>query len=72
MRTLLTELRSRFEIIVVDTPPLLPVADGAVAASWADGVLLLRTLGKTTRHQVVLSLRSLNRLGLASSEASSR
>ena len=63
MRTLLTELRSRFEIIVVDTPPLLPVADGAVAASWADGVLLLARSGKTTRHQVVLSLRSLESVG---------
>jgi capsular exopolysaccharide synthesis family protein len=63
MRSVLAELRTRFDIIVVDTPPLLPVADGAVAAAWADGVVLLVRTAKTPRQQVTLSLRSLSSVG---------
>lgn len=63
MRSVLAELRTRFDIIVVDTPPLLPVADGAVAAAWADGVVLLVRTAKTPSQQVVLSLRSLGSVG---------
>ncbi|MEQ1786482.1 MAG: polysaccharide biosynthesis tyrosine autokinase, partial [Acidimicrobiales bacterium] len=63
MRSVLSELRTRFDIIVVDTPPLLPVADGAVAAAWADGVVLLVRTAKTPSQQVVLSLRSLGSVG---------
>ncbi len=63
MRVVLAELRTRFDIIVVDTPPLLPVADGAVAAAWADGVVLLVRTAKTPRQQVVASQRSLTSVG---------
>lgn len=63
MRAVLAELRGRFDIIVVDTPPLLPVADGAVAAAWADGVVLLVRTAKTPRQQVAHSLRSLESVG---------
>jgi capsular exopolysaccharide synthesis family protein len=59
MLALLDELRERFDVIVIDTPPLLPVTDGAVAAAWADGVLLVVRSGKATRHQVTHSLRAL-------------
>ncbi len=63
MRTVLAELRTRYDVIVVDTPPLLPVADGAVASAWADGVVLLVRTAKTPSHQVELSLRSLSSVG---------
>jgi capsular exopolysaccharide synthesis family protein len=52
MLGLLDTLRERFDLVVVDTPPLLPVADGAVAAAWADGTLLVARVGKVTRHQL--------------------
>jgi capsular exopolysaccharide synthesis family protein len=63
MRAVLAELRNQYDVIVVDTPPLLPVADGAVAAAWADGVVLLVRTAKTPRQQVTLSLRSLSSVG---------
>jgi capsular exopolysaccharide synthesis family protein len=60
MRGLIERLRDRFDMIIIDTPPLLPVTDGAVAAAWADGVVLVVREGKTTRHQVATSVRSLH------------
>jgi capsular exopolysaccharide synthesis family protein len=59
MRRLIRQLRSRFEVIIIDTPPLLPVTDAVVAASRSDGVLLVVRAGKTTRHQIERSMSSL-------------
>jgi capsular exopolysaccharide synthesis family protein len=52
MHELLEELRSRYDLIILDSPALLPVTDGAVAASHADGSLLIVRHGHTTRAQV--------------------
>lgn len=59
MVELLKSLRTRFDMIVIDTPPLLPVTDAAVASRLADGAILVVRYGKTTRHQVATALRSL-------------
>lgn len=59
MVTLLDRLRAMFDVIILDTPPLLPVTDAAVAATLADGVLLVVRQGKTTRTQVATSVRAL-------------
>jgi capsular exopolysaccharide synthesis family protein len=59
MVSLLAELRTMFDLVILDTPPLLPVTDGAVAATLADGVMVVVRYGKTTRNQVNASLYSL-------------
>ncbi|GIE97300.1 polysaccharide biosynthesis tyrosine autokinase [Paractinoplanes rishiriensis] len=59
MADLLDELRGRFDMIIVDSPPLLPVADGAVVAARADGALLLVRARKTTAAQVAAAVRAL-------------
>ncbi len=59
MRRLIERLRSQFDVVILDTPPLLPVSDGAVAAAWADGVILVVRSGKTTRHELSQAVRSL-------------
>ncbi len=56
---LIDSLRNRFDLILVDTPPLLPVTDAAVASTWADGVLLTVRNGKASRAKVVSALQSL-------------
>lgn len=48
----LGQLRKHFDMIVVDAPPLLPVTDGALLASRADGAILVVRHGETTRDQV--------------------
>ena len=59
MLDLLEQLKKRFEIIVIDTPPLLPVTDAAVAAAHADGAVLVVRYAKTTRGQIAAAVRSL-------------
>ncbi|MBI1356995.1 MAG: polysaccharide biosynthesis tyrosine autokinase [Acidobacteria bacterium] len=44
---LLERLRSRFDVIIVDTPPALAVSDARVLARCADGVVLVVRAGST-------------------------
>lgn len=60
MTELLDMLRPQFDNILIDTPPLLPVTDAAVAATLADGVILAVRYAKTTREQVVSAAAALD------------
>ena len=46
---LLAEARRRYDYIVLDTPPLVPVPDCRVIARWVDGFLVVVTAHKTPR-----------------------
>jgi hypothetical protein len=59
MADLLRDLREWADVIIVDTPPLLSVTDGAVVAVQTDGALLVTRLGKTTQAQVTAASRAL-------------
>lgn len=52
MRRILDELRSRADIVVIDAPPLLPVADAAVLGQNCDGAVLVARYGRTSVDQV--------------------
>lgn len=46
---LLERLRDEFDIIIVDTPPVIPVTDSAILAEHTDGVVLVYEVGKVGR-----------------------
>ncbi|HEY7034092.1 MAG TPA: polysaccharide biosynthesis tyrosine autokinase [Thermomicrobiales bacterium] len=47
MRELLTEMRHTFDVIVLDTPPVLVVSDPLIVAAHVDGMILVAKAGKT-------------------------
>ena len=47
-----SELRQDFDIVLVDSPPLLPVTDAVILARGADATLLVIAAGETKRSQV--------------------
>jgi polysaccharide biosynthesis transport protein len=49
-RLLLDRLRKNFQFIVLDLPPILPVADSRVMADLSDGVVLVVRAGQTRRE----------------------
>nr|WP_275889419.1 CpsD/CapB family tyrosine-protein kinase [Nakamurella flavida] len=63
MAELLDSLAATFDMIVIDTPPLLPVTDAAVAATRSDGAVLVVRHGKTSRNDIATALRSLDAVG---------
>jgi capsular exopolysaccharide synthesis family protein len=52
MGDLLAQLGERYDTVLIDAPPLLPVTDAAVLAARADGALLVVRRGKTSQSQV--------------------
>jgi succinoglycan biosynthesis transport protein ExoP len=65
MRELLVDLLARADVVLFDTPPLLPVTDAAVLASMTDGALLVARAGKTKRLELSHSAEALRRGGAA-------
>lgn len=59
-KTLLNELRSEFDYVIVDSTPLLAVTDAAIVAAAADGVLLITRFGQTKRDQLAHAVAGLN------------
>lgn len=49
MRALLQELAKSFDLVILDTPPVLATADAGILGSLADGVLLVVRAGQTDR-----------------------
>ncbi|HEX6533925.1 MAG TPA: polysaccharide biosynthesis tyrosine autokinase [Gemmatimonadaceae bacterium] len=58
-RDVLTRLQESFDVIVIDSPPVLPVADASILASLADGVLLVVRAGQTNRRAAQLAVQQL-------------
>lgn len=50
-----------FDWVVIDSPPVLPLADTSVWARVADGVLLVTRPGKTEKHHLERGLEALDR-----------
>ncbi len=63
---LIAELQLRYDLIVIDTAPLLLVSDNMPLARLADQVLLLVRQNSTTRRAVMDALRSLEEMGASS------
>jgi len=59
MSALLDKQRDNHDMVIVDTPPLLPVTDAAVVAVKADGAVLVTRARRTPRARVTAPLASL-------------
>jgi len=59
MRSLLGHLSSRFDYVVIDAPPALPVTDAVVISKLVDGAIVVAGSGIVERDQLALTLESL-------------
>jgi succinoglycan biosynthesis transport protein ExoP len=63
MHRLIENLTEKADMIIFDTPPLLPVSDARVLAAKSDGVLLVTNAGRTRRQAVQQATESLRQTG---------
>lgn len=56
------QLRSHADIVLIDSPPVLPVTDAAVLAGRVDAVLIVGRAGMSTRRNMSRSLEILARV----------
>ena len=59
MASMLVELRGHYDMILIDTPPLLPVTDAAAVVPATDGALLVCRYKKTSRAQLTAAAEAL-------------
>lgn len=62
-KNVLSELREKFDYVIVDSSPLLAVTDGALLAANADGALIMARFGQTKREQIEHAVRNLADVG---------
>src|SRR5262249_42936812 len=57
------EMRQTYDVVIIDTPPLLAVADGSILAQSVDGILLVVRTTTTCRPDVERMVELLQTLG---------
>jgi capsular exopolysaccharide synthesis family protein len=63
MRALVEKLRGQYDYVLVDAPPILPVADASGLAAHMDGVLLSIRYASTRKDQVRQAAATVERVG---------
>jgi capsular exopolysaccharide synthesis family protein len=61
LSSLMDQLTSWFDWIVIDSPPVLPLADTSIWARLADGILLVTRKSVTEKQQLLRGLEALER-----------
>jgi succinoglycan biosynthesis transport protein ExoP len=64
MLELLQRLRSEFDVILIDTPPLLDIADARILGRLADAAILVLRAGRTSRDAAMAAKKRLTDDGI--------
>lgn len=76
-RKVIAQLRERFDVVIIDSPPALPVTDPLILAPRVDGVVMVARCRATTRTDIQEALTTLrqgdtNLLGVILNELDAR
>lgn len=63
MAWVISELTKRYDLVIIDTPPLLPVTDAAILARLVDGALVVTGANRLHRHELADAMGSLEAVG---------
>ncbi|WP_134685852.1 CpsD/CapB family tyrosine-protein kinase [Brevibacillus migulae] len=63
MRAILEQLKERYDMVLIDTPPILPVTDSQLFATFVHGVLLVVRSGKVKMDHVKKAKALLEHVG---------
>jgi len=62
---LIAELRQLYDLIIIDSPPVLPVPDALILGRWADGAVLTARYDISRFPQIERTRRQLDSAGIA-------
>ncbi|MDB5908915.1 MAG: Tyrosine protein kinase, partial [Massilia sp.] len=62
---LLESVRAQYDLVLVDSPPILALADSLVIGSYAGAVFLVVRAGVSTERQITESIKRLNQAGVS-------
>jgi capsular exopolysaccharide synthesis family protein len=58
-----TRLRNQYDLILIDSPPVLPVTDAAILSQYADATLILAAAAQTRRADLHRAVEKLDQVG---------
>jgi capsular exopolysaccharide synthesis family protein len=61
---LISLAREQFDVVLIDTPPMLDIADSRIVGSLADGIILVIRSRRTERDSAIMARRQLTEDGL--------
>lgn len=64
MGELMAAFEQTYDLVVLDTPPVLGMVDGILTASYCRGVIMVARIGQVTRTEFTKATSMLNRLNL--------
>jgi capsular exopolysaccharide synthesis family protein len=56
-------LRDQYDLVLIDSPPVLPVTDAAILSQHADATLMLAAAGQTRRADLHRAVEKLDQVG---------
>jgi len=62
-REMLDVLREKFDFVLIDSPPVLPVTDASIIATIVDGVVVLLSARKDMRSAAITTVEKLRAVG---------
>ncbi|WP_046213681.1 CpsD/CapB family tyrosine-protein kinase [Paenibacillus wulumuqiensis] len=63
MEALMDEVKSQYDLVILDTPPILPFTDAQVATPLCDGAVLVIKAGGESRKDIAKAVSSLEFVG---------
>ena len=60
MKTLLADMRREFDCIIIDSPPIIHLADGLILSTLVDGTVLVARVGSVTTDIFMAGLKKLS------------
>ena len=63
MGKLMRELKSAFDVIIIDAPPTLLVTDAAVVSRYTNGAIVVAAAGSTTKPRLASAVKNIEAVG---------
>ncbi|HCE43556.1 MAG TPA: hypothetical protein DET40_08410 [Lentisphaeria bacterium] len=60
-REMISDMRQKYDFIIIDTPPILPVSDASIIGTVVDGTVLIYQSDTTSRHLLLRAIQTLKK-----------
>lgn len=64
MRELMESLEEKYDLVLLDAPPVLGMVDPILAASFCNGVVLVSRVGQVTKNELAQATTMLSKLNV--------
>lgn len=63
MKTILNDLINIFDIVLIDTPPILTITDAQILSALSQGTIIVSSYGKTEKNELLSAKENIDKVG---------